>query len=89
MFWDPITIYKYRDMSGWACRDRPKITISPPTLHAHGWGAYDKKITRRPQQTASAGFVILIVPAHVTRVPVRGRAVQVHGRALQRVHMVL
>ena len=33
-FWDPITVYKYRGMSGWACRERerPKITISPPTL---------------------------------------------------------
>ena len=33
MFWDPRTVCKYCGMSGWACRDRPKITISPPIVN--------------------------------------------------------
>ena len=31
MFWDPTTVEKDRGMGGWACKDRPKITISPTT----------------------------------------------------------
>ena len=53
VFWDPNTVYKYRGMSGWACRDRPKITISPPK-HNSSQGAGGLRIR----------FVIVISMVH-------------------------